>query len=109
MNGSSATGYANFVQLIAEAVLEVRAMEPKQGTEAWYVLQQLEHLAENASSSSSAREVANSTRALGRLWIDLADEKSLYAQRISEIVRVHQNLLRAERRSRSNKTMEPTR
>lgn len=109
MNGSPTTGYDHFAQLVAQAVLELRATAPAQGTEAWYVLQQLEHLAENVSSSSSAREVANSTRALGRLWIDLVDDKGSCAQRISEIVRVHQNLLRAERRSRSSKTMEPTR
>jgi hypothetical protein len=109
MNPSSKTGYQYFTQLVEQAVLELRAAAPSQGTEAWYVLQQLEHLAGNVSSSSSAMEVANSTRALGRLWIDLSDDRNLYARRISEIVRVHQDVLRAERRSRSNKTMEPTR
>lgn len=103
------TVYDDFVQLVAQAALELRATEPRQGTEAWYVLQQLEHLARNTSSSSSAREVANSARALGRVLIDLSDDKSVYAQCVLEILRAHQNLLRAERRNRSNKTMEPTR
>lgn len=93
------TAYEQFVQLVTEAATELRATAPSQGSEAWYVLQQLEQLAKNAGSSSSVKEVANSTKALGRLWIDLADDNTFYARRIAEIMRRHQNLLRAERRA----------
>ena len=90
---------AQLSALIESHVDALTASSPAPGSEDAYLLHYLKELLHNAKSSHSAKEVRNAVSALTRFSIDSLDLDGPAGKRVLEIAKLHDTLLRAERRN----------
>lgn len=93
---NSSDTFERFTALVARHIGEMEREAPAHGSKEWYLLNHLRHLSQNASSSSSAREVANSVKSLAHFAVDSLDWNGVTEKRVDEILSFHSALLKAE-------------
>jgi len=92
----SSDTFKRFTAIVGRHIVELERNAPAHGSEEWYLLNHLRHLFQNASSSTSAREVANSVKSLAHFAVDSLDWNGINAKRVDEILSFHSSLLKAE-------------
>jgi hypothetical protein len=93
------SGLAQLSSVVTCHVDEVAETCPAPGSEGAVLLRALRKLLESIESSTSAKEIRYSVAALGRFAIDELDFDSPSGKRVTEILKLHQALIRAERRN----------
>jgi hypothetical protein len=92
------SGFSRFAEIVARHVTELEHSNPAHGSGEWYLLNHLQDLNKNVSSSSSAREVANCVKSLAHYAVDSMEWDGQLDKRVDEILSLHAALLKAELR-----------